>query len=73
MDEKKGELFEVTMSAYDGAEICELVPLFTFYKFQHLNKIKNFSLYRDDVLALVKNMSGPQSKKVKNELQVLFK
>ena len=66
---KKGDLFDVTMSAYDGAEIWELVPLFIFYKFQHLNKIKNI----DDALALVKNMSGPQSKKVKNELEVLFK
>ena len=61
------------MGAYDGAEICELVGLFILFKFQQLNKIKNFSLYRDDGLAVVKHMSGPQSKNVKKELQLLFK
>ena len=61
------------MGAYDGAKICELVGLFILSKFQQLNKIKNFGLYRDDGLAVVKDMSGPQSEKGKKELQVLFK
>ena len=61
------------MGAYDGAEICELVGLFILFKFQQLNKIKNFGLYRDDGLAAVKHMSGPHSKNVKKELQILFK
>ena len=69
---KKRELSDVTMSAYDGTEICELVGLLMLCKFQQLNKINNFGLYRDDELAVVKNRSGPQSKKVKKELQVLF-
>ena len=42
-------------------------------KFQQLNKVKNFGLCRNDVLAVVKNMSGPQSGKLKRELRVLFK
>ena len=46
------------MGAHDGAEICELVGLFILFKFQELNKIRNFGLYRDDGLAVVKNMSG---------------
>ena len=70
---KGGEPFDVTMGAYDGAKICELVGLFILYKFQQLNKINNFGLYRDNELTVVKNMSGPQSQKVKKELQVLFK
>ena len=70
---KTGELIDVTMGAYDGAEICELVGLFILFKFQQLNKIKNFGLYRDDGLAAVKHMSGPHSKNVKKELQILFK
>ena len=70
---KEPELFEATMGAYDGAEICELVGLFILYKFQQLNKINNFGLYRGDGLVVVKNMSGPQSEKVKKELQVLLK
>ena len=44
---KQGELFDVTMDAYDGAEICELVELLILFKFQQLNKIRNFGLYRD--------------------------
>ena len=43
------------------------------YRFQQLAKINNFSLYRDDGLAIANNMNGPQSKIVKKELQVLFK
>ena len=60
MDEKKGRV------------VYELV-LFMLYKFQQLKKINNFGFYRNDVLALVKNMSGQQSEKVKKELQALFK
>ena len=73
MDKKAGELFDVTMSAYDGAEICELIGLFILFKFQQLSKIRNFGLYRDDGLAVVKNLSGPRSEKIEKELQVLFK
>ena len=67
---KVRELFDVTMGGYDGAEICELVGLFILYKFQQLNKINNFGLYRDDELAEVKDMTGLESEKVK---KVLFK
>ena len=59
-DEKRGQLFDMTVGAYNRAEICELVRLFIIYKFQQLNQINNFGLYRDDELAEVKNMSGPQ-------------
>ena len=51
--EKGLELFDVTMGTFDVAEICELVGLFILYKFQQLNKINNFGLYRDDGLAVV--------------------
>ena len=47
--------------------------LFILYRFQQLAKINNFGLYRDDGLAIASNMSGPHSKIVKKELQVLFK
>ena len=51
-----GELLDVTKGAYHGAKICELVGLFMLYKFQQLNKINNFGLYRDDGLVLVKKI-----------------
>ena len=34
MDEKSGELFDTTMSAYNSAEICEHVGLFMLHEFQ---------------------------------------
>ena len=30
VDEKRWLLFDVTMGAYDGAEVCELVETFSF-------------------------------------------
>ena len=62
-----------TIGICNSAEICELVGLFVLYKFQQLNKIHNFGLNRDDELAVVNNMSGPQSQKIKKELHFLFK
>ena len=73
MDEKRGEVFHVRMGTCDDAKISELAGLFILYKFQQLNKISSFGLYIEDGLAVVKNMSGSQSGKVKEELQVLFK
>ena len=61
------------MGTCNDAKISELVGLFILYKFQQLNKISSFGLYIEDGLAVVKNMSGSQSGKVKEELQVLFK
>ena len=72
MMNKRGELLDVTVGTYNGSENYELVGLFIFYKFQQFNKINNFDLYRNDGLVVVKNMIGPQSEKVKKELQVLF-
>ena len=34
---------------------------------------KNIGLYRDDGLALLKNVSGPASEKIQKHLQYLFK
>ena len=69
---KKGELFDVTMGACNGAKICELAGIFILHNSQNLNKINNFGLYRDDGLAVIKDMSGPQLEKVTKKLQVLF-
>ena len=44
---KKGtEFFDVTMGAYDGAEICELIGVFMLNKLQTKYDKKNFGLYR---------------------------
>ena len=71
---KKGESnFEVSMGAYDGAEVCELIGIFMLSLLsKHINK-NHIGLYRDDGLAILKNTSGPEAEKLKKKLQKLFK
>ena len=62
-------LFDVTMGAYIGAEICELVGTFLLYKLS-LKYSKNYvGLFHDDDLAIFKNISGPNQKKIKRILK----
>ena len=68
---KKNEsLFDVTMGSFDGAEICELVGLYLLYNMKSEFPELNCGLYRDDGLAYVENISGPQSDRLrKNVIQ----
>ena len=68
---KDSGLFDVTMGAYDGAEICELVG--TYLLFLIGKKYKNVGLYRDDGLAVFKNTSGPANERIKKNIQKIFK
>ena len=62
---KESDSFDVTMGVYDGAEVCELIT-------------KNIGQYRDDRIAVFKNVSGPASfrktnNNKKKQLQCFFK
>ena len=70
---KEGGSFGVTMGAYDGAEVCELIAIYMLYLIGKKYDSKNIGLYRDDGLAIFKNVSGPASEKIKKQLQSLFK
>ena len=70
---KDSGLFNVTMGAYDGAEVWELVGTFLLYKLSLKYNKNDIGLYRDDGLAIFKNISGPKSEKVKKDIQKLFK
>ena len=70
---KSSNLFDVTMGAFDGAEVCELVGTFLLNKISQKYNKNNIGLYRDDGLAVFKNKSGPESEKIKKELQKIFK
>ena len=61
------------MGAYDGAEVCELVGTFLLYKISRKYNKNDIGLYRDDGLAVFKNISGPKSEKIKKNIQKLFK
>ena len=62
---KDSGLFDVTMGAYDGAEVCELVGTYLLYQFSKICDKKNVGLPRDDGLFVVKDISGPQSEQMK--------
>ena len=71
---KKGnELFDVTMGAYDGAEVCELVGCFILSIIASKYNKEDIGLYRDDGLAVFKNISGPQSERIKKNFRKLFR
>ena len=61
---KEGGSFDVTMGAYDGAEVCELIGIYMLYLIGKKYDSKNIGLYRDDGLAVFKNVSGPASEKI---------
>ena len=70
---KEDENFDVTMGAYDGAEVCELVGIYLQSLLGEKYNKTDFGLYRDDGLAVFRNVSGPQSERIKKELQRIFK
>ena len=70
---KGGELFDVTMGAYDGAEVCELVGILLLHTLKQKYQDNNFGLYRDDGLAIFENVTGPQSERIKKDLRSTFK
>ena len=61
--------FAVTMAAYDGAELSELVGIFVLYQLSFNYNKSNIELYRDDGLAAFKNVIGPQAEKIKKHFQ----
>ena len=71
--EKVGYLFDVTVGAQDGAEVCELVGNYLLYELSKLYEKKDIGLYRDDGLAVFKNKSGPESEKIKKSIQAIFR
>ena len=61
------------MGAYDGAELCELVGTYMLFLISEKYNKKNFGLYRDDRLGVVKNKNGPETEKIKKNIQKIFK
>ena len=70
---KKGGLFDVTMGAFDGAEVCELVGTYILSLIAQKYEKKNIGLYRDDGLAVFANTSGPQNEKIKKDFVKIFR
>ena len=54
-------LFVVTMGAYDGAVVCELVGNYLLYELSKLYEKKDIGLYRHDGAAVFENKRGLES------------
>ena len=61
------------MGSYDGAEVCELVGIFILSKLGNIIGKKNTGLYRDDGLAVLRNMNARATDKMKKIIIKLFK
>ena len=61
------------MGSYDGAEVCELVGLFILCGFGNTYGKECIGLYRDDGLAVFKNISGPQAERIRKDITSHFK
>ena len=69
---KESGLFDVPMGANDGAEVCELVGSFLLVALSLKYNKTNMGIYRDDGLAVFRNVSGPHCEKIKKDFQKLF-
>ena len=70
---KSGSNFDVTMGSFDGAEVCELVGLFLLNNLADILGAESVGLYRDDGLAILRNMSGPSTDRFKKKVIQAFK
>ena len=61
---KDSGLFDVAMGAFDRADVCELVGNFLLHKLSEKYERKNLALYRDDGIAIFKNVNRPDSEKI---------
>ena len=61
------------MGCFDGAEVCELVGTFIFNKLKNVFQNSTFGLYRDDGLAVIKGLSGPEIERLKKNVVKTFK
>ena len=74
MGKKHGnEDFDIPMGCYDGTEICKLVEIYIQSKLCKLMNKKDFGLYRDDGLGILRNTSGPEADCKHKSITKVFK
>ena len=66
------EDFDIPMGCYDGAEICRLVGISIQNKLCKLMNKKDFRLYRDDGLGILRNTSGPEADGKRKSITEIF-
>ena len=61
------------MGCYDGAKVCELVWSYQLKKVPSIVDKKSIGLYRDDGLAILQNLPGPQIDWERKDIIKMFK
>ena len=69
---RNNENFDVSMGAYDGAEVCELVGIYILHSLAKDFEKSFTGLYRDDGLAYFKNISGRQADIIRKKFHEIF-
>ena len=69
---KENSKFDVTMGAFDGAEVCELVGLYVLHKLENVIDQPYIGPYRDDGLAVMDG-SGPEIERLRKSVFKIFK
>ena len=67
------EDFDVRMGCFDGGEVCALVGIFILNKLKHVFQNNTFGLHRDDGLAVIKGLPGPEIERLKKSVVKTFK
>ena len=65
--------FAVTMSSFDGAEICELVGIRILSLLSNKRNKQSSGLYRDDGLVLLRNTSKQKTDRIRKDITEIFK
>ena len=65
---KKDDVFDVSMGAYDGAEVAELVGLLILHKLKDAAPDIDFGLYRDDGLGECDPLPGPKRDRLRKKI-----
>ena len=65
--------FDVTMSSYDGSDLCELVCLYLLDLLTKKFGKRNIGLYRDNGLSCFENISEPDTEEIWKKLFKIFK
>ena len=60
--------FDITMGAYGGAEVCELIGTYMLFLISEKHNKKDIG----DELGVAKNKSGPETEKIKKNIQKIF-
>ena len=67
------EEFDVPMGCFDGAEVCDLVGIYSLNLLKTIIRKENVGLYRVDGLGIIRNSSGPEIDRMRKQIIKVFK